>query len=214
MVIRTRAFGSVELAADQVVLFYGELAGCRQYQPFALLEDKPRHLTWLMSLEDTDFALRLVDAAACWPEYIIPRRHPTFKRLRANSDRNLCVFFALEEDGRNLIANMNQPILVDFRAGIGLRLSKNDAALSLAADREWVDILPAREFSAADEAVNAAKSPMGLHNRHEIAPHDSTSDRSFSSAVAPRRELRRLQEKKSPHDAEAADDPQLLKAQS
>ncbi len=212
MVIRTRAFGSVELAADQVVLFYGELAGCRQYQPFALLEDKPRHLTLLMSLEDTDNALRLVDAATCWPEYIIPRCHPTFKRLRANSDRNLCVFFALEEDGQNLIANMNQPILVDFRAGIGLRLSTSDAALSLAASREWMEILPAREFSAADTAVNPAQSPMGLHNRNEIAPHVSTSGGSVSPAVALRRGLRRLQEKKRPYDAEAAGDPQLLKA--
>lgn len=73
MIIKTKAFGEVEITDDKIITFPGGIIGFPDLKRFTLLHDEERGVSagirWLQSLEEPGFAMTVMDPLMVKEDY-------------------------------------------------------------------------------------------------------------------------------------------------
>ena len=98
--------GEIEYNNDHIFTFREGIIGFERLRSFVVINDaEAEPFRWLVSIEDEDICLPLLD-----PKFIIPE-YETFNQFR--SDKTIAVVASLKEPIEESTVNMRSPILFD-----------------------------------------------------------------------------------------------------
>lgn len=72
MRVETRLFNTIEIDDDKIIHFPGGIVGFPDLTDFALIHDEekgPNAIRWMQSLQETNFAMPVIDPLLVLPEY-------------------------------------------------------------------------------------------------------------------------------------------------
>ena len=73
MIINTRIFGEIEIEDSKIITFVNGIVGFPELTDFALVHNdekgKSSNVKWLQSIQETTFALPVIDPLVVFPEY-------------------------------------------------------------------------------------------------------------------------------------------------
>lgn len=72
MKVETRLFDTIEIDDDKIIHFPGGIVGFPDLTDFALIHDEekgPNAIRWMQSLQETNFAMPVIDPLLVLPEY-------------------------------------------------------------------------------------------------------------------------------------------------
>lgn len=117
MQLKTKHFGEVEYALEDIILFEEGLPGFRDATQFVLLADKPEDLFhWLQSIDDEELAFVLMDVKQIKTDYQ-PRIDPEVMESLEDGSPNaelVCYNIAIvPEDLQEMRVNLKAPIIIN-----------------------------------------------------------------------------------------------------
>ena len=132
MEILTTRFGPIPAEAHDQVEFPGGLVGLRQLKRFLTVRDPvASDLVWLQSMRDPAWALALISPRIVLPSYQIRATPEQLAPIRATDSRDVDVYAVLNRTNGTLTANLQAPILINRRLGLGLQLVLTDSQYDL-----------------------------------------------------------------------------------
>lgn len=135
MLIKTKYFGKVDLKEDKIITFPNGIMGFENYKKYTILyditDDKDKFsISWLQSLDESSFALPVVNPHHVKPDYNPVVEDEILKPLGEINEENLVIFLALTvpSDIADMSANLKAPFVLnsDTRTGIQVIVENQD----------------------------------------------------------------------------------------
>ena len=148
MVINTTRFGPLEIMENQVLHIAG-IAGEKAGSDRFILVEMPSTDAgiWLQSVDNAEFAIRLVDPSSCVPGFKLPTNRHVVELMRTSRNGELHAYLVLERSGDYLVVNIDEPIVINKHSRRGLHLHV-ELTEQLAAESAPVPQAPARPSAA------------------------------------------------------------------
>lgn len=114
MLIRTRDFGEIQIAPQDIITFEGAIFGFEDYREFVFLfqEDVSEHFVWLQSTQEPDLCFILVDPALTEEEYR-PHIPDSIVQLLEPGEYMCWVTTVIKERFEDSTVNLKSPIVVN-----------------------------------------------------------------------------------------------------
>ncbi|MDX1763400.1 MAG: flagellar assembly protein FliW [bacterium] len=137
MKTKTKFLGEVDTGKEQVLTFPAGLAGMAHRQRFILLRrEEIRPFYWLQSVEDGDFLLPVVEPTPFFPDYRVVVSEGEVQNLGMTDTADglvLCIV-TLESDPMSITANLQGPLVVNRKNGLGRQVILIDNAFTARED--------------------------------------------------------------------------------
>jgi flagellar assembly factor FliW len=121
MRVRTKPYGEMEIAEQQVIGFPRGLFGFEELRAFALLDAAQPPFYWLQSLERPEIAFVLIDPRFFRPDYAPDVDPAELEEIGGLPGEDLLVFsiVTIPENSSQMTANLQGPVLVNRTARVG-----------------------------------------------------------------------------------------------
>ena len=131
MQIETTRFGTVEIAADDVLTFATGLIGMESCRRWTLLADAENiSLGWLQSIDRPDVALAVVSPRRFVPDYRVRVEARDLLPLELTDPRDAQVLVVVTKAGDTLALNLKAPLVIHVEARLGRQIvAKDDHAV-------------------------------------------------------------------------------------
>ncbi|MCR5338543.1 MAG: flagellar assembly protein FliW [Lachnospiraceae bacterium] len=119
MEIKTRIFGTVDVADDKLIKFEGGLVGFPELIDFALIHDlddeKAQGIQWMQSVQEPQFAIPVIDPVSVMEQYNPQIEDELLKPLgELNADNMLVlVTVTVPRDISQMSVNLRGPIIIN-----------------------------------------------------------------------------------------------------
>jgi flagellar assembly factor FliW len=121
--IITTRFGPVTVAEDARVEFPAGLVGVPQLKRYVTIRDpQVPALTWLQSIRDPAWALALMSPRSALPDYQVRATLEQLQPIQVSDSRDVDVYVTLNRTVQSITANLQAPILINRRRGLGVQL--------------------------------------------------------------------------------------------
>ena len=148
MVINTARFGPLEILDNQILQIAGISSGQANSGRFILVELQSADAgVWLQSVDNAEFAIRLVDPSSCVPGFKLPANRHVLELMRTSRNGELNAYLVLERSGDYLVVNIDEPIVINKHSRRGLQLH-TDPAEQYAVEPTPAPAAPARPVAA------------------------------------------------------------------
>jgi len=126
MVIDTTRFGSVDIAADDVIHFPAGLMGLEDCRDWVLLADgQAKTLAWLQSIDRAELALAVVSPRRFVPGYQMRVARRELEPLALDGLDTAGVLLILGKTGRSMVLNLKAPLVVNIQRRLGRQVVTN-----------------------------------------------------------------------------------------
>ncbi len=128
MVVKTRAFGEIDVDEEKIITFPNGIVGFPDLQKFTLLYDleKGQHVgvKWLQSLDEPEFALPVMDPLLVKPDYNPSVEDELLKPIGELKDEYLLVQVAMNvpNDLTRMTVNLQAPIIINAETRKGCQV--------------------------------------------------------------------------------------------
>ena len=121
MLIRSKAFGEVEIDERQRIYFPFGLFGFEKLKEFALIDSSQPPFFWLQSLEVEDIAFILIEPTVFRPDYELRISEGDMEEIGVESREDVIVFaiVTVPDDNRRMTANLQGPVLINRAKNLG-----------------------------------------------------------------------------------------------
>jgi flagellar assembly factor FliW len=127
MQIFTSRFGTVEIEAEDVLLFPQGIAGFEEVQHWVLLADADNDaVAWLQSLQDPGIALAVVSPRRFVPTYQVRVGKQQLTGLDMGSPDDACVLAILARHEGRLTLNLKAPLVINLEGRMGRQVITTD----------------------------------------------------------------------------------------
>lgn len=119
MRVETRIFGVVDIAEDKIIRFPGGIVGFPDLTDFALVHDEEYGpsggIRWMQSLQETNFAMPVIDPLAVVKDYNPTVDDELLKGLGELKDENTLVLVTITvpSDIKNMTVNLQAPFVIN-----------------------------------------------------------------------------------------------------
>lgn len=118
MRVETRLFNTIEIDDDKIIHFPGGIVGFPDLTDFALVHDEekgPNAIRWMQSLQETNFAMPVVDPLLVVPEYNPVIEDELLKSLgELDVDNTLVlVTITVPSDIEKMTVNLQAPFVIN-----------------------------------------------------------------------------------------------------
>lgn len=118
MKVETRLFDTIEIDDDKIIRFPGGIVGFPDLTDFALVHDEekgPNAIRWMQSLQETNFAMPVVDPLLVVPEYNPVIEDELLNSLgELNEDNTLVlVTITVPSDIEKMTVNLQAPFIIN-----------------------------------------------------------------------------------------------------
>lgn len=118
MRVETRLFNTIEIDDDKIIHFPGGIVGFPDLTDFALIHDEekgPNAIRWMQSLQETNFAMPVVDPLLVVPEYNPVIEDELLKSLgELDVDNTLVlVTITVPSDIEKMTVNLQAPFVIN-----------------------------------------------------------------------------------------------------
>jgi flagellar assembly factor FliW len=120
MKIQTSRFGSVEIAADDILFFSNGLFGFESSQHWVILGDGDNPaVAWLQSVQNGELALPVVAPRRFVPNYQVRLEPAEVERLKLTAVQQAYVLGIVSRDEDVLTINLRAPIVINLDRRLG-----------------------------------------------------------------------------------------------
>ena len=127
MQMQTTRFGSVEIQAEDILLFPKGLIGFEEERHWVLLADcDNRSVGWLQSLGKPELAVAVVSPRRFAPEYQVRVSKAQLAPLEIGESDNAYVLAVVSQQDDELTLNLRAPIVINLDRRLGRQLVTND----------------------------------------------------------------------------------------
>ena len=129
--VRSRRFGSFDVAREQILEFPSGLIGFPRGRRYVILEHRPGSpFKWLLSIDDPELAFAVADPSELVAGYQ-PPLEPAAKLLGVvPADVALFVIVTIPRDPKNMTVNLMAPVVVDTQTRKARQMVIEDQGLS------------------------------------------------------------------------------------
>lgn len=118
MRVETRLFNTIEIDDDKIIHFPGGIVGFPDLTDFALIHDEekgPNAIRWMQSLQETGFAMPVIDPLLVLPEYNPVIEDELLKSLgELDVDNTLVlVTITVPSDIEKMTVNLQAPFVIN-----------------------------------------------------------------------------------------------------
>ncbi len=118
MRVETRLFNTIEIDDDKIIHFPGGIVGFPDLTDFALIHDEekgPNAIRWMQSLQETNFAMPVIDPLLVLPEYNPVIEDELLKSLgELDVDNTLVlVTITVPSDIEKMTVNLQAPFVIN-----------------------------------------------------------------------------------------------------
>ena len=120
MKVETRLFDTIEIDDDKIIHFSGGIVGFPDLTDFALVHDEekgPNAIRWMQSLQETGFAMPVIDPLLVLPEYNPVVEDELLKALGDIKEDNTLVLVTITvpSDITKMTVNLRGPIVINAK---------------------------------------------------------------------------------------------------
>ena len=115
-IIKTKPFGEIEVADDQVIEFPEGILGFDYVDRFVLLEEKESPFIWLQAYSEPELAFVMVSPLQFMAEYSLVISQSDLDDVDAKSPEELAVYAIVtipSHDPADMTANLQGPIIIN-----------------------------------------------------------------------------------------------------
>ena len=122
MIIKTKAFGEIEVTDDKIITFPGGIIGFPDMKKFTLLHDEEKGMSvgirWLQSLEEPGFAMTVMDPLVVKEDYNPEIDDELLTGIGEVTPDNLLVLVTVRvpNDLKQMSVNLQGPIIINVDA--------------------------------------------------------------------------------------------------
>ena len=118
MKVETRLFETIEIDDDKIIHFPGGIVGFPDLTDFALIHDEekgPNAIRWMQSLQETNFAMPVIDPLLVLPEYNPVIEDELLKSLGELEEDNTLVLVTITvpSDIEKMTVNLQAPFVIN-----------------------------------------------------------------------------------------------------
>ena len=118
MKVETRLFNTIEIDDDKIIHFPGGIVGFPDLTDFALIHDEekgPNAIRWMQSLQETNFAMPVIDPLLVLPEYNPVIEDELLKSLGELEEDNTLVLVTITvpSDIEKMTVNLQAPFVIN-----------------------------------------------------------------------------------------------------
>ncbi len=131
MNVSTSRFGSVEIKADDILLFKNGLIGFEDCQHWVILADAENPaIAWLQSMQRPEIAMPVVSPRRFVAQYQVRVDHQELDSLQLTDVDSAHVLCLVGKNASSLTMNLRAPIVVNLERKLGCQvLTKDDQAI-------------------------------------------------------------------------------------
>ncbi|MCR5716567.1 MAG: flagellar assembly protein FliW [Lachnospiraceae bacterium] len=128
MVVKTRAFGEIDVDEEKIITFPNGIVGFPELQKFTLLYDLEKGqsvgVKWLQSLDEPEFALPVMDPLLVKPDYNPSVEDELLKPIGELKDEYLLVQVAMNvpSDLTRMTVNLQAPLIINAETKKGCQV--------------------------------------------------------------------------------------------
>lgn len=127
MQINTTRFGTVEVQAEDIILFPMGIIGFEKFQQWVLLADASNDsLGWLQSVQDPQVAVPVVSPRRFAPDYRVKVSPSQIELLELGAEDDTFVLVVLARNEDSLTMNLKAPLIVNLDKQIGRQVITSD----------------------------------------------------------------------------------------
>lgn len=135
MLVKTKYFGEIDLDEEKIITFPGGIMGFENHKKYTLLYDitdekEKFSVSWLQSLDESDFALPVINPYHVKADYNPIVEDEIIKTLGEINEENLVMLLSLTvpSDITKMSANLKAPFIInsDTRKGIQIIVENQD----------------------------------------------------------------------------------------
>ena len=132
MEVLTTRFGPVRVGSYDRVDFPAGLIGLRELKRFVTIRDpQVASLIWLQSMRAPAWALALLPPRSLYPQYQVRATAEQLEPIQVADARDVDVYAILNRTFRSVTANLQAPLLINRRRGLGVQLVLSDSQYSV-----------------------------------------------------------------------------------
>lgn len=117
MVINTRIFGEVNISDEKMIKFPNGIVGFPELVDFALIHDSEQDsnggIRWLQSVQETAFAIPVVDPLTVCDKYNPEVEEELLKSIGGMDDILVLVTITVPSDLKKMSVNLKAPIIIN-----------------------------------------------------------------------------------------------------
>jgi len=116
MLIRTKAFGEINITPEEIIDFPEGLLGFEEYKKFVILvKEGEGPFKWLQAIDEEKLAFILIDPLDFRPGYTLDIAPADLSFLKAESVKGLLCFgiVVVPEDPMQMTANLQGPVVIN-----------------------------------------------------------------------------------------------------
>lgn len=125
MKANTKYFGMVDIDEEKVLTFSEGLIGLEDYKKFAVINDIENEnatISWLQSLEESNFALPIIDPLLIKGDYDPVVEDEWLESIGKEEDYFVLVTLTVPEDIEKMTANLKAPIVINMNTRKGAQI--------------------------------------------------------------------------------------------
>ncbi len=131
MEVKTK-LGTFDIDEKEVILFKNGLPGFESLRKFCLISRMDTEpIKWLVSLEDEQIALPVVDPWIVMSNYSIQLDEESLKKLEYPKKDRTLVMVVIDLHSENVSVNMLAPIIINLDKGVGEQVIVEDERYSV-----------------------------------------------------------------------------------
>ncbi len=131
MEVKTK-LGTFDIDEKEVILFKNGLPGFESLRKFCLISRMDTEpIKWLVSLEDEQIALPVVDPWIVMSDYSIQLDEESLKKLEYPKKDRTLVMVVIDLHSENVSVNMLAPIIINLDKGVGEQVIVEDERYSV-----------------------------------------------------------------------------------
>ncbi len=128
MHINTRVFGEIEIEDEKIIMFDNGIVGFPEMQRFAIVHDEEKGVNagirYLQSLDETEFAMPVMDPLAVMPDYNPEVEDELLKLIGDFNEENLLVLVTVSvpREIKKISVNLQAPIIINAEEKKGVQV--------------------------------------------------------------------------------------------
>lgn len=128
MHINTRVFGEIEIEDEKIIMFDNGIVGFPEMQRFAIVHDEEKGINagirYLQSLDETEFAMPVMDPLAVMPDYNPEVEDELLKPIGDFNEENLLVLVTVSvpREIKKISVNLQAPIIINAEEKKGVQV--------------------------------------------------------------------------------------------
>jgi flagellar assembly factor FliW len=127
MQINTTRFGTIEIKADDILLFPSGLAGFEACRHWVLLEDSANEAVgWLQSISDAAVALPVVSPRRFLPDYQVRIARNQLSLLQLSAVDEAYILAVVSKNESRFTLNLRAPIIINLDRRMGRQVLTTD----------------------------------------------------------------------------------------